>query len=65
MVAKYKEAELPLESMWSDIDYMDRYMDFTIDNETYPTQKLRTFVDNLHSNHQKYIMILDPGMDLD
>lgn len=64
MVAKYKEAELPLEAMWSDIDYMDRYMDFTIDNETYPLQKLRTFVDNLHSNDQKFIMILDPGMDL-
>lgn len=64
MVAKYKEAELPLEAMWSDIDYMDRYMDFTIDNETYPTRELRTFVDNLHSNDQKYIMILDPGMDL-
>lgn len=61
VVAKYKEAGLPLESMWSDIDYMDRYMDFTVDPDTYPPVKLRKFIDTLHANHQKFMMIVDPG----
>lgn len=61
MVAKYKEVDLPLECMWSDIDYMDRYMDFTVDSATYPLVRFRKFIDSLHANNQKFMMILDPG----
>lgn len=61
MVAKYKDAGLPLEAMWSDIDYMDRYMDFTVNPDTYPQVEFRKFVDKLHANDQKFMMIVDPG----
>ena len=61
VVTKYKEAGLPLESMWSDIDYMDRYMDFTVDPDTYPPVQFRKFIDTLHANNQKFMMIVDPG----
>lgn len=65
VVAKYKEVELPLECMWSDIDYMDRYMDFTVDAATYPLVRFRKFIDSLHANNQKFMMILDPGIKID
>jgi len=61
VMKKYAEVKLPVESMWSDIDHMDRYMDFTLDPVNYPVEKLLPFVENLHKNHQKFIMILDPG----
>jgi alpha-glucosidase (family GH31 glycosyl hydrolase) len=65
VVRKYAEVKLPVESMWSDIDHMDRYMDFTLDPVNYPIEKLAPFVENLHKNHQKFIMILDPGIKID
>jgi alpha-glucosidase (family GH31 glycosyl hydrolase) len=38
-VAKnFKEHDLPLDTMWSDIDYMVDYIDFTIDNKRYPPE---------------------------
>lgn len=65
VVAKYKEIGLPLESMWSDIDYMDRFRDFTIDPDTYPPVEFRKFVDTLHANNQKFTMIVDPGIKVE
>ena len=61
VMRKYKEVKIPVESIWSDIDHMDQYKDFTLDPVSYPAEKLRPFVDNLHANNQKFIMILDPG----
>ncbi len=45
---------------WNDIDYMDRYMDFTYSEQNYST--LPQLVADIHSHKQKYIMILDPGI---
>lgn len=65
VMKKYAEVNLPVESMWSDIDHMDHYKDFTLDPVNYPVDKLLPFVQNLHKNHQKFIMILDPGIKID
>lgn len=35
VAGKYKEANLPLDSIYLDIDYMERYKDFTIDREKF------------------------------
>lgn len=46
---------------FTDIDHMNNFMDFTLNPETYPKEKLRPYVDRLHRNHQKFIVILDPS----
>lgn len=62
VVGNYSTAGIPLEVMWTDIDYMNLREDFTTDAERFPVAKMRQLIDTLHSRDQRYVLILDPGI---
>ena len=41
VVANYSAAGLPLDTIWTDIDYMHAYRDFTFDDENWPTKRVQ------------------------
>ena len=62
VVANYSTAGIPLEVMYTDIDYMHLREDFTVDEERFPMAKMRELVSTLHSRDQRYVLILDPAI---
>lgn len=62
VVTNYSIAQIPLETQWMDIDYMDAYLDFTLDPVTFSPSDMTTFIDTLHSNDQRFVPIIDPGI---
>ena len=55
-----RDAGIPFDVQWGDIDYMDRRLDFTVN----PTEfaGLAEFVDELHEVGMKFVPILDPAI---
>eukprot|EP00803_Ostreobium_quekettii_P001737 evm.model.scf_239.2 EVM.evm.TU.scf_239.2 scf_239:64691-80252(-) len=65
VVDGYASANIPLEVMWNDIDYMDGYRDFTLDKLNYALPKMRSYLQRLHDSNQRWVPIIDPGIMVD
>jgi len=63
MIDGYDTAKIPLEAVWLDIPYMDKYADFTVDTTAFPTLKALTTA--LHAKKRHIIPILDAGLSAD
>ncbi|OAL46330.1 alpha-glucosidase-like protein [Pyrenochaeta sp. DS3sAY3a] len=62
VVANYSAADIPLETMWTDIDYMELRKLFTLDPERYPLELVRQLVDYLHEHQQHYIVMVNSAI---
>lgn len=60
MYQDYKKFDLPLDTMWADIDYMDDYKLFTISNQSYPN--LPAKVAELKQDNRTFVPIMDAGV---
>ncbi|KAI0317397.1 alpha-glucosidase [Amylostereum chailletii] len=62
VITNYSAAEIPLETMWTDIDYMDGRKIFTTDPDYFPIPRMREIVDYLHAHDQRYVLMTDPAV---
>lgn len=60
VVANYSAANIPLETIWNDLDYMDYRATFSLDPIRFPLNKTQTLVDYLHDHDQHYIVVVEP-----
>lgn len=58
----YSSLQYPFDTIWSDIMYMDRYIDFTVDNENF--KGLKEYVNTLHSRDLHFVPIIDAGVSI-
>ncbi|RIA84494.1 glycosyl hydrolases family 31 protein [Glomus cerebriforme] len=65
VVSEFKSQNIPLETIWTDIDYMQDFKDFTWDSENFSRHEIGNFVKKLHENEQHYVVIVDPGIKIE
>lgn len=63
VVSQHRENHIPLDSVYMDIDYMERYKDFTVDEERFPDFK--TFVEEMKTEHIHLVPIIDAGVKVE
>ena len=59
----YKTAGVPLDSIYLDIDYMERYKDFTVDKERFPD--LEKLVNDMKAQGIHLVPIIDAGVKIE
>jgi alpha-D-xyloside xylohydrolase len=62
VVDNYAKSGIPLDTAWIDIDYMTLYRDFTSDPNSFPIAEVAGFIDKLHKQGQRFVEIIDPGI---
>lgn len=62
VVDTFAEFEIPLETIWNDIDYMKTYRNFENDPVRFPFEEGREFLQRLHDKGQHYIPIVDAAI---
>lgn len=58
----FKKFDIPLDFIDLDIDYMDRYMVYTIDSSKFPD--MNKLIDTLNSNNVDLVPIIDPAVKM-
>lgn len=62
VIYNYSSAEIPLETMWTDIDYMFQRFVFSTDPGRFPLDRMRDYINYLHARNQHYIVMVDPAV---
>lgn len=59
----YRRRDIPLDSVYLDIDYMENYKDFTIDKKRFPN--FPDFVKEAKREHVRIVPIIDAGVKIE
>ncbi|KAJ1720071.1 hypothetical protein LPJ53_005256 [Coemansia erecta] len=62
VIANYSKANIPLEAVWSDVDYMDTGRGFTFDPINYPLSEMQKQLEALHASNQRRVLIVHPAI---
>ncbi|KAJ4336554.1 hypothetical protein N0V95_008580 [Ascochyta clinopodiicola] len=62
IVETMRAFDIPMETIWVDIDYMDQYRDFTLDPVTFSPSGVADFFGWLHGNNQHFVPIVDAAI---
>ncbi|CAG8717188.1 1236_t:CDS:2, partial [Acaulospora morrowiae] len=65
VVENFRRNKIPLETIWTDLDYMDGFKDFTWHPTNYPRNEVAKFTKKLHENNQHYVVIVDPAIKIE
>lgn len=63
VMKKHREQNIPLDAIYLDIDYMERFKDFTIHPERFPSMK--KLVQTLKKEHIHIVPIIDAGVKVE
>lgn len=63
VASKYDEANVPLDSIYMDIDYMERYKDFTVSDERFPN--LSKLAGDMRKEGIHLVPIIDAGVKIE
>ena len=63
VVKEYRDNHIPMDMLYMDIDYMDHYMDFTVNEEEFPDFK--AFVDEMKAQKIHLVPIIDAGVKVE
>jgi alpha-glucosidase (family GH31 glycosyl hydrolase) len=63
--SNYDKYSLPIDALWTDIDYMYKYYDFTIDTERYNISVMNSIYNLSNSLGLHWVPIIDVGIAVD
>lgn len=63
VVKEHRKNHIPLDSVYLDIDYMERYKDFTVNEETFPD--FESFVNEMKEQNIHLVPIIDAGVKIE
>lgn len=63
VVKQHRDREIPLDAVYLDIDYMERYKDFTVNEETFPN--FSQFVQEMKEQNIHLVPIIDAGVKVE
>lgn len=60
---EYRKCNVPIDSIYMDIDYMERYKDFTLNNDTFP--EFESFCKEMREQGIHLVPIIDAGVKIE
>eukprot|EP01134_Creolimax_fragrantissima_P008464 CFRG8464T1 len=61
-IQRFRLAGIPLDVIWSDIDYMEQKKSWSWSKENFTKSAIQSFVEDIHDLGLHYVTVVDPGI---